>query len=181
MVCKLYVKALQRQVSPWELLSPLNRQGKLQRIRLVKFPPPPPPPIFRGINKRTLHHHLKDLMTMHTSCWEYAGAQTCYLPHLTTQAAMVCRRGLSSILSQSMGSGKRRSHARDSPSISRDSSLTLLSYILPYFSREVSTVCPWGQEGGERPYDRVLQMPKMQPPQQARKAKVKRASHALST
>ena len=39
MVCWLYVKALQQQVTPWELLSALSRQGKLQRIRLVTIFP----------------------------------------------------------------------------------------------------------------------------------------------
>lgn len=76
---------------------------------------------------------LNDLRTMYTSCWEQAEVQTCYVPHLTTLPAMGYRRGLRASTPETGAQG-RRAHSPGKTTIT-------------CFSREASTVCPWGQKG----------------------------------
>lgn len=109
---------------------------------------------------------VKDLRTMNTSCWEEAGVQSCYLPHVTTLTGMGYRRGLIAP-SPKAGALGSRAHPPEKTT-------------LTWFSREASTVCPGVKRGKETIGYRKQKWPRWATSAGGR-GKVKPGSDTLST
>lgn len=104
---------------------------------------------------------------MYTRSWEQAQVQTCYLAHLTTLTGRGYRRGLIAPRPKAGALG-RGAHRPEKTTIT-------------CFSKEASTVCPWGPKRERDHSTQCSKWPRCSHLSQGRRGKVKPAGDTLST